>query len=169
MTLTLMLLRHAKSGHEANVADIDRPLNARGKLEAGSMARLMTVRQFRPNRILCSSSLRTRETLAPLIAELADDTFVEITRRIYDADAEDLLALIREQDGAASTLLIIGHNPGLEELARVLAGGGDAAAVFRMRTKFPPAALAVIRFENPEWREIEPGLGRLDAFETPGD
>jgi phosphohistidine phosphatase len=168
MTLILMLLRHAKSGHDANVADIDRPLNARGKHEAGAMARLMATR-FRPTRILCSSSLRTRETLAPLIAELADDTFVEITRRIYDAGADDLLNLIREQNGGASTLLVIGHNPGLEELARGLAGGGDGAALMQLRTKFPPAALAVISFESPEWRDIEPELGRLEAFRTPDD
>jgi phosphohistidine phosphatase len=169
MTLTLIALRHAKSGHDANVADIDRTLNERGRHEASEMARLMAVRGFRPARILCSSAQRTRETLMPLIAQLGGNAWIEITRRMYDAGSEDLLELIREQDGEASSLLVIGHNPGLEELVRALAGGGDGAALLQLRMKFPPAALAVLSFVAADWRDAAPGLGRLEAFETPGD
>lgn len=167
MTLTLMLLRHAKSGHDANVADIDRTLNERGRHEAAEMAELMTTRGFRPARILCSSAQRTRETLGPLVPGLVGDSWIEITRRIYDASADQLLELIREQDGDVPSLLVIGHNPGLEDLARGLVATGDGAALFHLRTKFPPATLAVISFEAPEWRDVGAGMGRLEAFESP--
>jgi len=169
MTLTLMLLRHAKSGHNAGVADIERRLNARGQHEANAMARLIAARNYAPARVVCSSSRRTRETLAPVIAQLGGSASIEVTRRIYDADADELLDLIHEQDGESSSLMIVGHNPSLEDLARALAGSGDGAVLSQLREGFPPAALAVITFDGPEWRDMAPGLGRLEAFETPSD
>jgi phosphohistidine phosphatase len=169
MTLTLMLLRHAKSGHDPGVADIDRRLNARGYQEANATARLIAARNYAPVHIVCSSSRRTRETLAPLIAELGGSASIEVTRQVYDADADELLDLIREQDSEATSLMIVGHNPSLEDLAHALAGSGDGAMLAQLRAGFPPAALAVISFDRPEWRDITVGLGRLEAFETPSD
>jgi len=168
MTLTLSILRHAKSGKDdPRLADFDRPLNERGYGEAVEMANLIIARAWQPARILCSSSRRTRETLAPLLPLLKSNATIELTRRIYDASAETLLDLVREQDGAPRSLMLIGHNPGLEELARVLPGSGDGAALSRLRVMFPPASLAVIGFDIADWSDIAPGRGRLEAFEVP--
>jgi len=168
MTLTLSILRHAKSGKDdPHLADFDRPLNERGYREADEMANLIIARAWQPARILCSSSQRTRETLAPLLPLLKSNTTIELTRRIYDATAETLLDIIREQNGAPRSLMLIGHNPGLEELARVLPGRGDGPALSRLRVMFPPASLAVISFEIGDWSDVGPGRGRLEAFETP--
>ena len=168
MALALYILRHAKSdkGNPA-LADFDRPLNERGLREAADVAALMSARGYEPARILCSSSRRTRETLAPLVPLLKSDTTIELTRRLYDASVETLMAAIREQSREVRSLMLIGHNPGLEELARILPGGGDGAAMARLRTGFPPASLAVIGFDVGEWRDVSPGEGRLAAFEVP--
>jgi phosphohistidine phosphatase len=169
MALTLYVLRHAKSGKDnPHLADFDRPLNERGYREAEEMANLVIARAWQPERILCSSSQRTRETLAPLLGLLKSNATIELTRRVYDATAETLLDVIRKQSGAAS-LMLIGHNPGLEELARALPGSGDGPALARLRTMFPPASLAVISFDIADWSDITPGDGRLDAFEVPAD
>ena len=168
MTLTLSILRHAKSGKDnPHLADFDRPLNERGYREADEMANLVIARAWQPARILCSSSQRTRETLAPLLALLKSNATIELTRRVYDATAETLLDIIREQHGTSRTLMLIGHNPGLEELARVLPGSGDGAALARLRVMFPPASLAVMSFDVADWSDIDPGRGRLEAFEVP--
>lgn len=170
MTLTLFLLRHAKSGHDdPKLADIDRPLNERGRREAAEMAHLIAARSYRPARILCSSAQRTRETLAPLLPTFDGNTRIEIARRVYSAAAEDLLDLIHEQSDEVPSLMLIGHNPACEQLARMLAGSGDHMALMRLRMMFPPASLVVLDFEMPDWRGVEAGTGRIEAFETPGD
>ena len=92
---------------------------------------------------------------------------VKLTRRLYEASAEDLLDGLRGTGGTANAILMVGHNPGLEELAAVLAPEGDADALAAMHEKFPTAALAAITFDAPRWNEIGPGAGRLVAFHTP--
>lgn len=165
--LTLYLLRHAKSGHDhPALADFDRPLNERGRQEAEGVARLMADRGYRPLRVLCSNALRTRETLAPLLPLLRGDA-VEMTRRLYTAGAEDLLDIIRGESDDTASMMLIGHNPALEELARLLAGSGDGTALLRLRTKFPPASFVALSFEVGAWADVGPGRGRLEAFETP--
>ncbi|MEP7240941.1 MAG: histidine phosphatase family protein [Devosia sp.] len=166
MTLTLYLLRHAKSDQDGR-ADFDRPLSKRGAREAVEMGAVMSGRGYRPGLVLCSGARRTRETLAGIQPALTPGTTVEFTRRIYDASAEDLLDLITEQPNTVASLMLIGHNPGFEQLATALAGSGDGAALARLRAKFPPAGLAVLGFDAADWADVRPGDGRLEAFETP--
>jgi len=165
--LTLYLLRHAKSAwDDPKLADFDRPLAPRGEREAADMAALIAARAYRPERVLCSSARRTRETLDAVLKALPAETSIEITRRLYEADAESLLNILFEQRGAAS-IMLIGHNPGLHQLAQFLAGAGDGKTLHRLRTDFPPASLAMIEFTAESWSDVRPGAGRLLALDTP--
>jgi len=167
MSLTLYLLRHAKSGKDnPRLADIDRPLNERGRYEAQAVADHMAAHRHEPNRILCSSSQRTRETLMPILQGLRNNATIELTRRMYDASAETLFDVIREQEDTPS-LMLVGHNPGLEELARRLPSAGDPSLLSRLGAMFPPASLAVIEFDIAGWHEMRLGTGSLIAFECP--
>jgi len=166
--LRLYLLRHAKSSWaEPGMADFDRPLAERGHLSATAMGHLMTEEAFLPELLLCSTAQRTRETLAYLLAHFRHEMTVRLTRGIYEASADDLLGLIRQWGGTARSLLLIGHNPAIEELAQSLAPSGDEPALTRLAAKFPTAALAVIDFGAAQWSEIGSGAGRLAAYHTP--
>jgi phosphohistidine phosphatase len=168
MGLTLYLLRHAKAVvADGKMQDFDRPLADRGQREAVELAGLMAERSYAPARVLCSSSQRTRETLAPLFASWPIDVSVEISRDLYNAGAGELLTLVHGQDDGARSLLLVGHNPGIEQLARILAGAGDDQALRRLRDHYPPAGFAVLDFDLSSWRDVRPAAGRLAAFETP--
>lgn len=116
-----------------------------------------------PDLALCSSALRTRETL-DLVSRAFDDAFpTSVDDRLYGATPEQGLDVIREAAGAAATLLVVGHNPGFHLLANALAGRGEATLRAHLQDKFPTCALAVLAFAAV----IDPGAGRLERFVTP--
>ncbi|MCG6114741.1 MAG: histidine phosphatase family protein [Mesorhizobium sp.] len=167
---TLLLLRHAKSSwDDPALADFDRPLAPRGETAAPVMGAEMARRGWRPDHALVSPSRRTRETwalVAPCLAEAPAEGFPE---RLYMAGADDLMAVVREAPAHLETLLVVGHNPGLEDFAARLAGDASAAgALDRMRTKFPTGALARFEFEGA-WRDLAHGSARLTHFLRPKD
>jgi len=170
---TLVLLRHAKSAWP-DLPDHERPLAGRGRRDAPVMGRWLRTAGHVPDQVLCSTARRTRETWQLAQPELGAGPPVRFEDRVYEASAEQLLDLARHAPAPAKTLLIIGHAPGIPELALVLAGAagpvdgeGDAAAD-RMRAKFPTAAVAVLEFAGP-WDRLAPGTARLTSFVTPGD
>lgn len=167
---TLLLLRHAKSSHdEAALADVDRPLNDRGRRAAPAMARRLRAGGWIPGRVLCSDARRTRETwelAAPLLEEVSSVAYLD---ELYLADAGEMLAVIREWGRDGDPLLVVGHNPGIQALAVRLAGSGEAEAIERMRRKYPTGALAVLHFGGDGWEDLAPGTGRLQAFVRPKD
>ena len=168
MTKTLCLLRHAKSSWaDPALDDFDRPLNQRGRASMVLLGLYIDEKRLRPDGILCSSSQRTRETLGLLLPWLRGDAAVRIERGLYLASADELLLRIRQVEDGVSCLLMVGHNPGLEDLAGRLAGTGDVFASTAMQEKFPTAALAVLDFDAPRWADIGPGKGELRAFVTP--
>ena len=175
---TLVLFRHAKSAWP-DVADHDRPLARRGIQAAPVMGRWLREAGLRPGQVLCSTARRARETWQFAQAGLAATPPVTFDARIYEADATDLLALIREVPPATGTLLLIGHNPAIEDLARLLAAAPGAAAgsgpggsrpgdLERMRAKFPTAAIAVLQPAGT-WHGLAKSRARLTAFVTPRD
>ena len=167
MTRTLYLLRHAKSGWDnPNMADFDRPLSKRGEREVSDLADLFVALGYAPEVILCSTARRTRETLAGILGALAGETQLMLTRAIYEAPAERLLDLVRGLPNDAQSALVIGHNPGLEGLARTLPGSGESAPLSVLASKYPPAGLAEISFDS-DWAALDAGTGRLEAFHTP--
>lgn len=167
---TLLLLRHAKSSWDDPVlADFDRPLAIRGRKAAPRMGRELERRGWRPDAVLVSTAKRTRQTWDLVAAELSAAPRPEFRGVLYDASAEQLLAELRQAPAAAKTLLLIGHNPGMEDLAQMLAGdGSDAQALERLREKFPTAALARLRFEGA-WTDLGAGAARLSHCLGPKD
>ena len=162
----LMLLRHAKSARPAGVADIDRPLARRGRDAALRMGAYMRDEELFPDLALVSSARRTRETW-DLVAPALEGVEARFEPRIYEAPVARLLAVLRDVEPNVRALLMIGHNPGFEDLALRLIGHGDRSASERLSEKFPTAALAVIDFDLESWAEVAAGAGRLERFVTP--
>jgi phosphohistidine phosphatase len=163
---TLVLLRHAKSDWPADVPDHERPLAARGRRDAPAMGRWLRESGYRPDHVACSTALRTRQTWELVRGELDTDPPAEFEPQLYGATVHELLDVIGNAPADAATLLVIGHNPGLEVLALTLAGDAQSDEYDRMRTKFPTAAAAV--FEWPGgWGQAAAGSARLVRFVTP--
>ncbi|WP_430910688.1 SixA phosphatase family protein [Methylobacterium sp. sgz302541] len=165
--LRLLLLRHAKSDRPPGVADLDRPLNPRGRAAAPRMAAYLAEEGLVPGLALVSPSARTRQTFAP-VAETFADLPVRYERGIYEAPASALLTAIRGVEEPAC-LILVGHNPGMQDLATNLVGSGTHAARVALATQFPTAALAVIDFDASAWGEIGWGGGRLERYVRPRD
>jgi phosphohistidine phosphatase len=162
----LMMLRHAKSARPAGVADVDRPLAPRGREAAARMGAYLRGEGLFPDLALVSSSQRTRETW-DIVGSALDAVEARFDSRIYEAPPERLLAVVREVEPDVRTLLLVGHNPGFEDLALRLVGHGDRSASERLSEKFPTAALAVIDFDGESWAEVAARAGRLERFVTP--
>jgi phosphohistidine phosphatase len=162
----LMLLRHGKSEWTDGVKDLDRPLAKRGREAVPRVAAHMAEEQLLPDLALVSPARRARETW-DLVAPALDGVEARFEPRIYEAPEARLLAVLREVEPEVRTLLMIGHNPGFEDLAARLVGRGDRSASERLSEKFPTAALAVIDFEADSWAEVAAGAGRLERFVTP--
>lgn len=164
--LRLYLLRHAKSewGNK-NLDDFDRPLSPRGNAAAPRMGAYMRTQNHLPALVRCSASQRTRETLHHMLPFFEPAPEVRYSRSLYLADPKVLLADIRQTPAIFSTLMFVGHNPGIGTLALALAGlpidKQEEQRKERLSEKFPTACLAVLDFEAKEWREVKPLSGRL--------
>lgn len=164
----LMLLRHAKSDRSAPGArDRDRPLDARGKSAAPRIGAYMTRHSLMPDHVLCSPARRTVDTWSLVAEAFAKPPVVDFDDRLYDASANTILDVVRETGAEIHSLLVIGHNPGLQDLAGLLIASGDLEARERLHEKFPTAALLVIDFAFDDWRKLHRRAGRLDRFVTP--
>jgi phosphohistidine phosphatase len=162
-----MLLRHAKSSWSSpGMQDAARPLSGRGEAAARLMGSYMAHHSLVPERVLCSPARRTRDTWAGIAAQWPADLDVIFDQRLYAAAPQVVLSVVRAQ-GEARTLLVIGHNPGLQEAAELLIAAGDVELRERLREKFPTAALAVIDFTISKWSSIHERSGRLDRYVTP--
>ena len=162
----LIIFRHAKAVPHDAAPDFDRALAPRGKDAAAEMGRLMADEQLLPDLVLVSPSKRTMQTwqgAAPAVGE----TPVRVEKGIYEAPADRLLKLVRGVEDSVRTLVLVGHNPGVTDLARALIGHGDRYAFARLRAKFVTAGIAVVDFAVEHWADVKPGEGRLDRFVTP--
>ncbi|MGD0143317.1 MAG: histidine phosphatase family protein [Rhizomicrobium sp.] len=170
----LLLLRHAKAvPGDAKTDDRERTLNARGVHDAPLLGAEIHHRRYVPELAFCSTARRTVETwerLAPEFDALPAVTFLDA---LYLASPKTILKLVQSADNEAGTLLVLGHNPGLQDCAAALARRSPApeerARLERMRDKFPTCALAVFDFEIAHWRDVEHGTGRLTDFIRPRD
>lgn len=161
----LFILRHAKSSWDAKgLDDHERPLNGRGRHAAALMGAVMAERGYRPDGILCSSSVRTRETLELLRPHIGTRVPVLIERELYHASAQRLLARLHRLPDGWDSALLIGHNPGLEQLVLLLP---DPTGPRLAPVKFPTAALAVLDFPVTAWSRVEAGAGELADFVAP--
>ena len=172
--LTLSLVRHAKSSwDEPGLSDHERPLAKRGQKAAPKVGAALAGMGVKPDLVLCSSAARTRETLslvlqkfpAPLPQVVYDESIymampAALLMRLRSVEAEDANRMPRH-------VMIVGHNPGLEELAMLLIGSGVDDDMTRIAEKFPTCAAAIIAFETNNWTEIDAGAGRLEHFIMP--
>ena len=166
----LLLLRHAKSSWDDPVlADFDRPLAPRGLKAAPRMGRELARRDWLPDLALVSPAQRTRETWRLVSAELPARVPVEFAEALFEATAGDILAEVQQAIASAGCLLVLGHNPGLEDLARRLAGPrSDAGARRKLEEKFPTGALARFVVDD-DWADLAFGTGRLTHCIRPKD
>ena len=162
----LMLLRHAKAAPADGTADIDRPLVERGRQALPRVAAHLADEQLIPDLAVVSTARRARETW-DVVAPTLGDVPACFEPRIYEAPADRILKVVREVESQVRTLLMVGHNPGFEDLAKLLIGHGDRYAFARMARRYPTAGLAVLDFAAEDWGEVKPGTGRLDRFVTP--
>jgi phosphohistidine phosphatase len=165
--LRLLLFRHAKTARESGGGDHDRPLTKRGEEDSKRIGRYLTDEQLLPDLALASDSRRTRQTLDLALTAANQHPQTRLDRAIYLAEPHTLLALIRRIPAKVRTLLLIGHAPGMGDLAGLLTGFGDRYAFARMSTKFPTCGLAVLDFPVERWEEVKEHGGRLDRFVTP--
>jgi phosphohistidine phosphatase len=166
--LTLLLLRHAKSSwDDPSLKDFDRPLAPRGRTAAPRMGAYIAQQGLAPELILCSPAVRARQTLDLVRPHLAGNPTVVYEDALYLAAASLMLARLRKIEGKVGSVMMVGHDPGMQGLALELSGSGDADILSALTGKFPTAALAVIRFKQHAWSRIAPGKGRIEQFITP--
>lgn len=167
---TLFLLRHAKANRaDERLDDHARTLSSRGLQDAMAMAEAISVGGSIPELVLCSSSRRTRETLALVMPYLSPAPEILLQDDLYLASSGTLMRIVSTVDPSLGRIMVVGHNDGLHEFAASLAGSGDPALRQRLRERFPPGSLARLGFPTDQWRDVAPGLGRLDAYLTPRD
>jgi phosphohistidine phosphatase len=163
----LLLLRHAKSAWPDGVADHERPLAERGRKAAQLIGRFMAQEGLIPSLTMVSDARRTRETWALARNEILRPLICHDCPAIYEASAAAILAEVRRIEPEFRTVLIVGHNPGLQDLALMLAGSGRPEAMKAIADKYPTGALAVLDFALPTWQSISPGSGTLKRFVKP--
>jgi phosphohistidine phosphatase len=159
----LYILRHAKSSwDDAELADHERPLAPRGERAAAKIAEHVRSEEIAPALVLCSTALRARQTLAALLPVLAGNTDIHLEEDLYGAGPDDVLARVHEVPEAVPSVLLIGHNPTLHELALALTGSEDALE------RFPTGALASVTFATT-WADLAEGEGDLESLVVPKD
>ena len=166
----LFVLRHAKSDWgQPGLADHERPLASRGTHAAGLLAGHFRQSRIEPDVVLCSTATRARETFEAVQAALPQQTPVWFERRLYGAGADELVDRLDEVPDSDGSVMLVGHNPGLQDLVLELAPSREAALVARVEAKFPTAAFATIDLAVDRWAEVRPGTGTLVAFVIPRD
>lgn len=168
---TLGLFRHAKSDwHDPRARDFDRPLNARGRKGASLMGKHVRDGGITWERMLSSPAVRCAETIELASEAAGVSPKVIWDRRIYLASSVTLADLLREQDGDPASILMVGHNPGLEDLIFDLVPD-DGSSPLRdvVEVKFPTAAFAVLELDIDSWADLKDGCARLTHLTRPRD
>jgi phosphohistidine phosphatase len=164
----LLLLRHAKAERSLpGTPDRDRALMERGRQEAAKIGAYIIGHGLVPDRMLVSPAARAQQTWRAAAAAFKPPPTADTVERLYDASAQAILALIQDSGETARTLLVIGHNPGLHELAMTLIASGDIEAREQLREKLATTGLVIIDFAIDDWSRLHPQSGRLERFVTP--
>ena len=158
----LTILRHAKSSwDDSSLSDFDRPLNDRGRKAARRIGREMQHREMHFDHVRASPAVRVRETLDGVADGYGDRFDVEFDERIYMASAGTLLETVRSTADDWKRPLLVGHNPGLEQLLSRLTVDDDLGQRDKVIGKYPTGALAVLELRAERWRDVEEGSGRI--------
>jgi phosphohistidine phosphatase len=166
----LILLRHAKSGWDDPVPrDFDRPLNGKGLRAARAIGRFARDAGIAFDAVLASPAVRVTETIGEFADGYGRIPQPSYDRRIYLASAQTLLEVIQEIDDRSRTVMMVGHNPGLEDLVFLLVPEGEDEAREQVEEKYPTASIAEISLDIEHWANAEIGSGTLDRFTRPRD
>ncbi len=167
MRRDLLLVRHGKSAwDDPSLADFDRPLAPRGTKAVRRLRDYLIRSGHRPDVVLCSPARRTVETVEGIRAALPKHVGLELADELYLADAATMLTLLHTLDDTIRCAMLVGHNPGVEDLASLLMGSGDAELRAQLAVKFPTGALVTLSFHGP-WADLAPGAARVDALFMP--
>lgn len=168
MPKRLILLRHAKSAWDnPSLADFDRPLSNRGRKAAPAIGAYLGRRGLVPGLALCSSAKRAIETLDLVSAGWQTKPTVRKLKSLYLAMPREMLRRVQTVGAEPDCVMLVGHNPGIADLASWLCSEGDAARRAHLARKFPTGAVAVIEFNVDDWRDVDAETGRLVDFATP--
>lgn len=164
----LLLLRHAKSeSAEPGKDDRARGLVDRGRKDSAKIGAYIATHALIPERVILSPAARTQETWKHMAGAMRPAPSAETLDQLYDATQRNILAAITVTQPAARSLLIVGHNPTLQEAALALIASGDIDTRERLREKLPTAGLIIIDFPFDDWSKLHPQSGRLERFVTP--
>jgi phosphohistidine phosphatase len=170
----LLLLRHAKTEPAGpEIEDHERELLDRGRADAPAIGAYLTAKKYFPDLILSSTARRTVETVELVVEQLPRKQRIEYVDQLYLVGWRAMLAVIRAVHAPVSTLLVVGHNPGMEQLATALSRQPvkrkERDRFDLIEEKFPTCALAVLDFNVARWRDVAPGRGELTDFVRPRD
>lgn len=164
----LILLRHAKSAWDnQDIADFDRPLSNRGRKAAPIVGAYLARKHYVPELVLCSSAKRASETLELVMAGWPKPPAIKKLKSLYLAMPREMLKRLQGADQEYGSVMLVGHNPGIADLANWLAHDGGPGVRAALARKFPTGAVAVIDFDVGDWREVDAETGRLVDFATP--
>ncbi|MFI9612571.1 SixA phosphatase family protein [Streptomyces sp. NPDC052023] len=163
----LVVLRHAKSAWPPDVDDHERPLAPRGRRDAPAAGRALAESDCLPDLALCSTAVRARQTWQLASAQWATPGPVRYDHGLYGAEVPDLLAAVHTVQPEVRTLLLVGHNPGLQELVLALAGDGVGDTLDRVRVKYPTSAIAVLACHGSAWDAMRPRAAVLTEMLVP--
>jgi phosphohistidine phosphatase len=164
---TLTVMRHAKSSWgDAGLNDFDRPLNARGRKAAAEIGKELRHRGIRFDAVIASPAMRVRETLTDLASGYGADFDVRFDPRIYEAMVDHLLTIVREISEDVSAPLLVGHNPGLQNLVLELARE-DSNRRHHLEAKFPTAAVAILHLPARHWQDVETSSAEIAGLILP--
>jgi phosphohistidine phosphatase len=168
--LTLSLLRHAKSSW-ANpmLEDFDRPLAARGRKSAPRTGAFIAERGLIPDLVLCSGSVRTRETLSLAMEGWETRPEIAYDDCLYHATVPALFTALHAAPNEKRHVMIVGHNPGMHSFALQVVGSGRPKDLHALAHGYPSGTLSVITFQKAQWRQIKPGDGHLTLIVSPKD
>lgn len=167
---TLTLLRHAKSTWDDPIArDFDRPLNKRGRKAARTIGREMRAQRLEFDQVVASPAVRVIETLVDVVDGYGARLDPDYDKRVYLASAQTLLDVVHEAAAEVERLLIVGHNPGLENLALLLTHDGGEALRSELALKYPTASLVEISLPVERWVDVSEGMGTITRFVRPRD
>lgn len=165
--LRLMLFRHAHADRPMDVVDHGRSLSQEGREQARRMGVYVNAQGLVPELAIVSSARRTQQTWQEAVAAGGIVARKVDEPRVYESSAGDLLEVLREQSSQVSSIMLVGHNPGMERLAGWLTGSGEAGALARLQREYVVGGLAAIDFEVSRWSELDVQSGHLERFETP--
>lgn len=165
----LLLLRHAKTIPATGRNDYERALVDRGRRDAAGIGAFVAESGLIPDLVIFSGAQRASETASIVVKCWPRPVEVRAELGLYDATRFAILAIVRALPDDAPSVMLVGHNPGVADLANHLVGRGAKSELQRMAAKFPTCGLAVLEFEVDRWRDVAPGEARLARFATPDD